>query len=87
MCDTDQRVILLLEMAGNIDGRIFAQRLSGSDEANKTHHQVELLVDAGLANWTSDEETEVRITQTGYDFINASTLKERFYARLTASST
>lgn len=37
------------------------------------HHHVELLVDAGHAEWLSDKRCAARITNAGYDFLNAAT--------------
>jgi len=40
------------------------------EEQNRLHH-TELLVDIGCAQWTNPEKDVVRITNQGYDFLNA----------------
>ena len=40
-----------------------------SEQDLARHHQAELLSDSGLATWNSD--SAIRITNSGYDFLNA----------------
>ncbi len=40
-------------------------------EAQQRHHHMELLVDAGHAQWTNDDHCMARITNAGYDFLDA----------------
>ena len=40
-------------------------------DLHQRHHHVELLVDAGHAEWTGDGHEVARITSAGYDFLNA----------------
>ena len=35
------------------------------------HHHIELLVDAGHAEWLGEKRHTARITNAGYDFLNA----------------
>ena len=46
----------------------------------ETHHQVELLVDCGLAEWVSDDIA--RVTNAGYDFLEGLARKEDFREQL-----
>ena len=64
-------MIELLEEMGNvIDGQILIVRTMGmSEQKRERHHHAELLSDAGLATWKSD--SMIRITNHGYDFLNA----------------
>ena len=72
---------LLHEMASSEDGRIRLIRVFGlsPNEIQKIHH-MELLVDAGHAEWSENQFP--RITGAGYDFIAAvdknPTVKEKF---------
>ncbi len=61
---------LLGEMEGSLDGRLTATMVLGaSEERRRRHHHVEILADAGCAEWVGDGVA--RITNTGYDFVNA----------------
>ncbi len=40
-------------------------------EGHRRHHHMELLVDAGHADWVNDSHHVARITNAGYDFLNA----------------
>ena len=77
MRDTDQIISLLREMAepnekdGNYAGWLTFPMLIGSDETEQQRlHHAELLVDEGLASWTSNRREILRITSQGYDFLN-----------------
>ena len=64
-------------------GRLIAAPTLGmsEEEQNQLHH-IELLVDIGCAQWTTPDKDVVRITNQGYDFLNAIqkrvALKENF---------
>ena len=45
--------------------------MGAGDEQQERHHHAELLVDAGHAEWLSPRKEIVRITNQGYDFLNA----------------
>lgn len=63
---------LLEEMSKNDFGRLTIPMTYGMDEQKqKRYHHVELLVDAGHAEWTSCKQEIARITNAGYDFLNA----------------
>ena len=68
MRDADLMIELLCEMADEVDGRVLAP-LTSSDPRRLRHHQVEILADAGYAEWAG--ESVARITNAGYDFLNA----------------
>ena len=70
MRDIVLMVDLLEDMAAKPDGYILlVKHLGMSERERKRHHNAELLSDAGLATWKSD--SAVRITNDGYDFLNA----------------
>ena len=58
---------LLEEMSKDESGRLHILRRFDRER----HHHVELLVDAGHAEWLAEEQTTARITNAGYDFLNA----------------
>lgn len=65
---------LLEEMSNDVSGRLTISMTYGMDEQKQQrYHHVELLVDAGHAQWTGDGRTVARITNSGYDFLNATT--------------
>lgn len=68
-------IAVLEEAAQARDGRIIATLDGGG-----THHQVELLADCGLVEWVSDYVA--RITNKGYDFLQALERKEGFREQL-----
>ena len=70
MRDPNLMISLLHEMEKDKSGQILSIKEFGmcEDDQNR-HHHLELLVDAGHAKWVSDQCA--RITNTGYDFINA----------------
>ena len=70
---------LLREMAGDNYGRLVMPATLGmSAEKQKQRHHLELLIDAGRAEWTGQQESIARITNAGYDFINAVDQGEEF---------
>ena len=69
MRDPEVMLSLLREMAGNDDGSIAALHVGMSSDAQRLYHHADLLVDAGYAQWTSIGVA--RITNAGYDFIDA----------------
>ena len=73
MRDRSQMNTLLREMAKLDGGRIpnTSWRDEGESQAESEayHHQLELLVDEGLAQWVKDSTSSVRITSTGYDHL------------------
>ena len=44
-----------------------------SDSQWDVYHHVELLIDAGHAEWLGGKRSVARITNAGYDFLNAAT--------------
>ena len=72
MRDPEMLVALLKEMAEDHHGRITCIMFLGmsEDDLNR-RHQIELLVDAGHAAWGNDRGDQARITNDGYDFLNA----------------
>lgn len=67
-------ISLLKEMSKNDMGRLITPLEMGMDEREQQrYHHVELLVDAGHAQWASDNHQTARITNAGYDFLNAAT--------------
>ena len=67
-------ISLLEEMSKNDMGRLITPLEMGMDEREQQrHHHVELLVDAGHAQWASNNHKIARITNAGYDFLNAAT--------------
>ena len=70
MRDPELLIQMLKEMSEDVPGRIHAPIYAGGtgDDYKRRHH-VELLVDAGHAEWVSKHMA--RITMDGYDFLNA----------------
>ena len=69
MRDTELLLSLLREMGNKPHGRTIVKTFLGMDEqTQQRHHHAELLVDAGHAEWS---EGLLRITNDGYDFLNA----------------
>ncbi len=63
---------LLEEMSRDDLGRLTVpMTYDMTDEAREHRHHVELLVDTGHAEWTGSEQHIARITNAGYDFLNA----------------
>ena len=82
MRDPDIMLSLLREMAKDPLGRIEASMTFDMDEdEQRRFHHIELLIDAGHAEWTARGQ-EARITNAGYDFLNAvsqdETYREKF---------
>lgn len=77
MRDVDAMIAALRQAAETPEGRILAPLTSDGIE---THHQVELLVDCGLAEWVSDDIA--RVTNAGYDFLEGLARKEDFREQL-----
>ena len=74
MRDPELMVALLEEMCKNDMGRLLIPMTMGMDEhRQQRRHHVELLVDAGHAEWVNDKRSVARITNAGYDFLNAAT--------------
>ena len=66
----DTLLSLLRRIAATPNGQILLPRTYGMDEVKqKELHHLDLLVDAGHANWVSKDMA--RITNAGYDFIEA----------------
>lgn len=81
MRDPELLISLLQEMSETVDGQIHVpQTLGMSEEKRNRIHQIDLLVDAGHATW--QHKGVARITNDGYDFLNAidkqPAAKERF---------
>ena len=76
MRDPELMLSLLREMSEGKDkmGRLIIPMTFDMDERQQQrHHHMELLVDAGHAQWTNDDHHIARITNAGYDFLNAAT--------------
>lgn len=74
MRDPELMVGLLEEMSKDAMGRLsIPMTLGMGEKEQQRHHHVELLVDAGHADWLSDKQHIARITNAGYDFLNAAT--------------
>ena len=72
MRDPELMLALLRGMAGDDYGRVTMPAFMGmSPDEQRQRHHLELLIDAGHAEWTSHQMAIARITNTGYDFINA----------------
>ena len=70
MRDIDLMLRLLREMSSEPMGRTNAQQTMGmSDDDQSRFHNIEILIDAGHVERVS--ESRVRITNDGYDFLNA----------------
>ena len=84
MRDPEVMLSLLREMAGNDGGWIVAPAQAhmgmSSEDAQRRYHHVELLVDAGHAQW-NDQKELAGITNAGYDFIDAVEKQERVHRK------
>lgn len=70
MRDIDLMLRLLREMSSEPMGRTNALQTMGmSDDDQSRFHNIEILIDAGHVERVS--ESRVRITNDGYDFLNA----------------
>lgn len=78
MRNADLMIELLEQMSSAPSGQILLIRPAGmSDQELDRYHHAELLDDAGLAIWKSD--SEIRITNLGYDFLSAVNQDRRNY--------
>ena len=74
MRDPELMISLLKEMSEGDMGRlIIPMTLDMGEREQQRRHHVELLVDAGHAQWTGDKQQIARITNVGYDFLSAAT--------------
>ena len=74
MRDPELMISLLKEMSEDNMGHLIIPMTFGMDECEQQRrHHVELLVDAGHAQWTGGKQDIARITNAGYDFLNAAT--------------
>ena len=74
MRDPELMLSLLQEMSeDNMGQLIVPMRIGMGVLEQRRHHHVALLVDAGHAAWTGDQYSVARITNAGYDFLNAAT--------------
>lgn len=73
MRDPELMLALLHEMAERDTGMLTVPMPGDghTGERHRRHHHVELLVDAGHAEWVDDKQHAARITNAGYDFLNA----------------
>lgn len=82
MRDPDLMLSLLREMADDDSGWIAIPATMGMRAHElRRRHQLELLIDAGHAQWTSPQMSVARITNAGYDFINAVEMQETVRAK------
>ena len=74
MRDPELMISLLKEMSeDNMGQLIVPMRIGMGVPEQQRHHHVALLVDAGHAAWMSGQQSVARITNDGYDFLNAAT--------------
>ena len=75
MRDPELMLSLLEEMSKSDEGTIVATKPGDghTGQAHRRHHHADLLVDAGHAEWMGDVRDVARITNAGYDFLNAAT--------------
>ena len=83
MRDPELLITLLSRMSADPGGKIEVERYFGRTGRQEIDlHHILLLVDCGYAKWTSTRQEEVRITNDGYDFLNAvgqnASLKDKF---------
>ena len=82
MRDPKLMLSLLRQMASDDYGRLTMPASFGmSAEEQRHRHHLELLIDAGRAEWTGRQMSIARITNAGYDFINAVDQGEEFINR------
>lgn len=79
MRDIDTMIAILREASEQPNGLIHKPAYQGGEGAHE-RHQAQLLADCGLMEWLSD--TGVRITNTGYDFLEGLKRKEGFREKL-----
>ena len=76
MRDPELMLSLLREMSEGKHGigRLLVPMSYDMDAAAQRHHHMELLVDAGHAQWVNENDHHMaRITNAGYDFLSAAT--------------
>ena len=74
MRDPELMISLLKEMSEDDMGRLIIPMTYGMGESKQQRrHHVELLVDAGHAQWAGGKQDIARITNDGYDFLSAAT--------------
>ena len=84
MRDPEVMLSLLREMADDDNGRIVvAAHMGMSEDDQRRRHHAELLIDAGHAQW-KDPKGVARITNAGYDFIDAVEKQERVHRKFLA---
>ena len=73
MRDPKLMLSLLEEMSERASGTlpVFKPGDGYTGESHRRHHHAELLVDANHAEWVDDGHQVARITNAGYDFLNA----------------
>ena len=82
MRDPKLMMSLLREMASDNYGRMMMPASIGmSAEEQRRRHHLELLIDAGRVEWTGPQKSMTRVTNAGYDFINAVNQGEEFLHR------
>ena len=86
MRDPELILELLRDMANVPNGTVTMPLYYGaSEQERKIRHHVDLLTDAGHAEWIGEHRDVVRITNEGYDILNAieqnEELKNRFIDR------
>ena len=73
MRDPELMLSLLEEMSRSDEGTITLIKPGDgyAGPEHRRHHHADLLVDAGHAKWVGDARSVARITNAGYDFLNA----------------
>lgn len=78
MRDPELMLSLLDEMSRDGMGRLAIPMTFGmGEQEQRRRHHVELLVDAGHVEWQGGKQDIARITNAGYDFLNAVTNPKR----------
>ena len=81
MRDPELMLSLLREMAAQPDGRRAVYvALNMGEEARREVHHLEILTDAGHVEWSEPRKLP-RITNAGYDFIEAADKNEQCMAK------
>ena len=72
MRDANLMITLLKEMSDDVNGMVLAPvNFGGEEQEYRRNHHLRLLVDCGFAGWESSKEDMARVTNKGYDFLNA----------------
>ena len=79
MRDIDTMIAMLRKASEQSNGMILALEFEGG-EGGHERHQAQLLADCGLMEWVSN--SAVRITNTGYDFLEGLNRREGFREQL-----